>query len=90
MSKWNWLPMQMPRVAVLIAERRQQHGAEWVAQCWQRGVVAGEPGWFFAAEGSLTLGRPVNGEVVLGYYEQLQRFPGAVLLDMRVPERVAA
>lgn len=84
-KRWDWLPAAMPGVAALIAERRQQHGAAWVAQCWEQGVVKGQPGWLFAAEGSLTVGVPVNGEVVVGYYAARQKHPTAVLLDMKVP-----
>jgi hypothetical protein len=53
---WNWLPEQMPGVARLMREKRQQHGNEWVNECWRQGVRLGQPGWFFAAEGSLMVG----------------------------------
>lgn len=55
---WKWLPAQMPTVARLLAEKREQLGPEWVNTCWRRGVVDGEPGWFFAAEGALAVGTP--------------------------------
>jgi len=57
-SKWNWLPAAMPGVARLMAEKRRVLGPEHVAQCWQRGVVQREPGWFFAREGALAVGTP--------------------------------
>lgn len=84
-SRWDWLPQQMPRVSALIAERRQKHGAEWVSQCWQRGVVAGEPGWFYAAEGAIAVGTPLSAEVVTTYHQVRASVPGSVLLDMKVP-----
>lgn len=55
---WSWLPEKMPGVAKLMAERRQQFGAEHVNQCWRMGVVELQPGWFFAREGALAIGTP--------------------------------
>lgn len=46
----------MPGVAKLIKEKRAEHGAWWVNECWQRGVLQLEPGWFYAAEGALSVG----------------------------------
>lgn len=57
-NKWGWLPGQMPGVARLMADRRRNLGPAHVAECWKRGVVMGEPGWFFAREGSLAVGTP--------------------------------
>lgn len=55
---WSWLPAQMPGVARLIAEKRKALGAAWVNECWKRGVVDLQAGWFFAREGALTVGTP--------------------------------
>lgn len=55
---WKWLPEQMPRVAALIAARRKEVGDAHVNECWRRGVVLLEPGWFFAVEGALAVGVP--------------------------------
>ena len=55
---WSWLPAQMPKVARLMAENRAKLGKKHVAECWRRGVVNGEPGWFFAREGVLAVGVP--------------------------------
>lgn len=56
-KSWGWLPEHMPGVAKLLAERRREPGgAEHIKECWARGVVAGEPGWFFAREGVLAVG----------------------------------
>jgi len=55
---WSWLPHQMPGVAKLISEKRGQLGNEWVNTCWKNGVVQGQPGWFYAAEGALAVGTP--------------------------------
>lgn len=54
----------MPQVAQQMAERRQALGTAWVNTCWRRGVVNGEPGWFFAAEGPLTLGAPLPAHLL--------------------------
>ena len=53
---WKWLPREMPGVARLLAERREQEGSAWVNECWKRGVLQLEPGWFFAIEGALMVG----------------------------------
>lgn len=57
-SKWAWLPAAMPGVARLLAEKRQRLGQDHVSECWIRGVVCQEPGWFFAREGALAVGTP--------------------------------
>lgn len=89
-SRWSWLPAMMPKVAEMLAERRAEHGAAWVAKCWARGVVDGEPGWFYAAEGAIAVGTPISAEVVTTYHQVRGRVPGSVLLDMKLPEGVAA
>lgn len=53
---FKWLPAHMPGVAALIAEQRRKLGDSWVNECWKRGVVQREPGWFFAGEGALMVG----------------------------------
>jgi hypothetical protein len=57
-NRWAWLPAAMPGVARLMAEKRAKLGPAHVAECWQRGVIKQEPGWFFAREGSLAVGTP--------------------------------
>lgn len=54
--RWDWLPVFMPGVAKLMAEKRAELGDAWVNECWKRGVVEGEPGWFFASEGPIIVG----------------------------------
>lgn len=85
-KKWDWLPAAMPAVATLIAQRRAKHGAAWVAECWKHGVIEGQPGWLFAAEGSLTVGTPISAEPILMWHQQRKTAPTAALLDMREPE----
>lgn len=62
---WSWLPAQMPGVARQLADKRAEAGAAWVNECWLRGVVRGEPGWFFAAEGALMVGTLGDDAAVL-------------------------
>lgn len=57
-NKWAWLTTRMPRVAELIRARRTELGKEHVDECWKRGVVGREPGWFFAWEAGLGVGAP--------------------------------
>jgi hypothetical protein len=57
-SNWSWLPEKMPGVAKRIAEFRERFGAEHMSECWQKGVVQLQPGWFFAREGALAVGTP--------------------------------
>jgi hypothetical protein len=65
---WKWLPMAMPGVAKLLAQKRAECGAEHVAACWKQGVVHEVPGHFFAAEGALTIGAPTAAQA-LDWYE---------------------
>ena len=60
-QSFEWLPAQMPRVAALMKARRAQDGDAHVNECWRRGVVGREPGWFFALEGALAVGVPEAG-----------------------------
>ena len=57
-GRWSWLPAFMPGVARLMAEKRQALGKAHVDECWRRGVVQCEAGWFFAREGALAVGVP--------------------------------
>lgn len=55
-NRWSWLPAMMPGVQKLLAEKRATMGAPHVAECWRRGVVLQEPGWFYAREGPIAVG----------------------------------
>ena len=61
--RFDWLPEQMPGVAKLMAAQRAKHGAEHVAECWRRGVMQLEPGWFYAREGALAVGTPWSAAI---------------------------
>jgi hypothetical protein len=55
-TDFSWLPERMPGVARMVKEKRALYGSWWVNECWTRGVMCLEPGWFYAAEGPLAIG----------------------------------
>lgn len=66
-NRWDWLPTLMPGVARQVAELRRTMGEAHVAECWRRGVIERQPGWFFAAEatqGAITVGVPWGDELM--------------------------
>ena len=79
---WAWLPDFMPKVAGLIAERRKQDGAEWVAHCWRQSVVLGKPGFFWACEGAVAIGVPVEAKLVEMHHELALKYPGTASMNM--------
>lgn len=82
---WSWLPKQMPKVSKLIAERRAEHGADHVTECWRRGVTQGEPDWFFAREGALAVGTPFVSDGALVGWQAHAIKSGQALVLMRKP-----
>lgn len=66
-ADWSWLPARMPGVARLIRERRAELGDAHVNECWKRGVVQREAGWFFAREGALAVGTPWEHPIVANF-----------------------
>lgn len=78
----------MPGVAKLIAERRRALGNAHVNECWSRGVVGGEPGWFFAREGALAVGTPWD-DPVLANFAAAQVTATQALLVLRPKEASA-
>lgn len=61
-GRWAWLPLQMPGVARLMAEKKALFGVEHVSACWKHGVIDKQPGWLFAREGSLSVGTPPDND----------------------------
>lgn len=86
-QSWKWLPEQMPGVAKLIAERRTTYGEAHVAECWKRGVLQREPGWFFAREGALAVGAPFDDPAFANFAAAQVASTQAVLV-MREPGAV--
>lgn len=66
-NRWAWLPAQMPGVAKLMAEKRAKLGAAHVGECWRRGVIERQPGWFFAREGALAVGTPWDDPLLANF-----------------------
>ena len=87
-GKWGWLPAAMPGVARLLADKRKLMGEAHVAECWRRGVVECEPGWFFAREGALAVGTPWD-EPVLANFAALQVTASQALVVLREQSRGA-
>lgn len=83
-KRFDWLPTEMPGVARLVRERREKDGDAHVAECWRRGVIEREPGWFFAREGSIAIGTPWD-EPVMANFAALQVSSTQALLVMRGP-----
>jgi hypothetical protein len=83
--RFDWLPEQMPGVVKLVKEKRALLGNAHVNECWKRGVVKGEPGWFFAREGVLAIGTPWN-EPAMANFAALQVTATQALLVLRDPE----
>ena len=83
-ARWGWLPSAMPKVARLMRERRAQVGAAHVNECWKRGVIDLEPGWFFAREGALAVGTPW-GDAEMANFAAMQVQADQALLVLRDP-----
>lgn len=84
-GSWAWLKDVMPGVAKLMAEKRAAFGHAHVNECWKRGVVGLEPGWFFAREGAVWVGTPPT-EPDFAAFVAAQCTRTQVVLFMRTPE----
>ena len=83
-NRFAWLPAAMPGVAKMVKERRERQGAAHVDECFRRGVVEGEPGWFFAREGTISIGVLEHGRS-MPEFEGLHLAATQALLVMRNP-----
>lgn len=83
MSKWAWLPKAMPGVARLMVEKRREHGDAHIAECWRR-AMAGEAGWFYAAEGPLAIGVPWD-DIEINQFSAQRLTAKQALVVVRVP-----
>lgn len=84
-AKFGWLPKAMPGVARLVAEKRRVLGDTHVSECWRRGVLEREPGWFFAREGALAVGTPWEDDPVLINFAAANVSSTQALLVLREP-----
>lgn len=83
---WAAIVQAMPAVQKLIAEKRAKYGAAHVNECWKRGVLAGEPGWFYARERGVAVGTPWGDPL---YFEALEVTRTQALLMMAEPKKCA-
>lgn len=84
-KRFDWLPVEMPGVARLVAEKRRLFGDQHVNECWKRGVLQLEPGWFFAREGALAVGAPFVGDPELANFAAAKVTSSQALLVIREP-----
>lgn len=82
---WSWLPNKMPRIVELMREKRKAYGNAHVDECWRRGVLNAEPGWFFAREGALAVGTPIALCDELDALAAAQGFMREPMLMLREP-----
>jgi hypothetical protein len=81
---WAWMGQHMPRVVALLKERRAAGDGALIDECWRRGVIKREPGWFYAAEGAVSLGTPPGQELVPPEVAALRAaFPTTATLMLR-------
>lgn len=81
---WGWMQQHMPRVVAMLKRKREAGQGELINECWRRGVVALEPGWFFAAEGAVTLGVPAEGYLADPVLVEMRKaFPNQALLMLK-------
>lgn len=86
---YEWVMTAMPLLPARIRDLRAQHGDAHINECWKRGVVRGEPGWFFARQGTVSLGAPFTGAEGLADWGAMALKPDQVLVLLRPPEASA-
>lgn len=84
-GRFGWLPTAMPGVARLVGEKRRTLGDAHVSECWRRGVIEREPGWFFAREGAIAVGTPWD-DPVLANFAAAQVSATQALVVLREPK----
>jgi hypothetical protein len=84
-ARWDWLPARMPGVVKLMADQRAEVGAAWVNECWRRGVLEGQPGWFWASEGALSVGTLWEDPAIVAF-SALRLTPTQALVVLRPKE----
>lgn len=81
---WRWMQQHMPKVVEMLQTKRADGQGAHINECWRRGVLGAEPGWFFAAEGAVSVGMPADhllADPVL--VEMRKSFPGQALLLLK-------
>jgi hypothetical protein len=84
-NRFSWLPREMPGVARLMKEKRATLGEAHVRECWRRGVIEREPGWFYAREGAIAIG-VLGPSPEVAAFATMQLTAEQVLLVLHEPE----
>jgi hypothetical protein len=83
-GSWAFMAAHMPNVVERIKEHRQRGDGAHIDECWRRGVVGLEPGWFWAYEAGVSVGVPsVEMLVDSGVQQLLKQFPNANVVMTR-------
>lgn len=80
-ANWKWMADHMPSVVALMREQRERGEGAVISECWRRGVLLQEPGFFYARENGVSVGVPsveLLRDATMG--ELLRQFPKAALL----------
>lgn len=83
-ESWLWMAQHMPRVVDTLKRERAKGRGDVINECWRRGVLLGEPGFFYARENSVAVGTP-SVELLKDptMKELLRMFPNAALLFLQ-------
>ncbi|XVJ69870.1 MAG: hypothetical protein HEQ39_09605 [Rhizobacter sp.] len=74
---WVFMKEHMPRVVSMLQERRTKGEGAHIDECWKRGVIAQEPGWFYAREAGVSVGTPFDGTEAEQIVRMAASLPGA-------------
>lgn len=86
---WSWFKQFMPGVTALLGEYREFGEGLHLDECWKRGVLGGQAGWFFAREGPVCLGTPFDRKaspILCEWAEADWRRHGLVLMLAPLPD----
>ena len=74
----------MPLVTAQLRRRRAEGQGAYIDECWRRGVMQQEPGWFFAAEGPVSIGVPISGVLSDPVLVEMRRsFPDQAIVMLK-------
>jgi hypothetical protein len=81
---WAWMEEHMPTVVQQLKRKRAEGLGPHINECWRRGVLQLEPGWFYAGEGAVSIGVPAGHLLADPALVQLRKdFPGQALLMLK-------
>lgn len=81
---WAWMEEHMPRVIQQLKAKRAEGLGAHINECWKRGVIGLEPGWFYAAEGPVAIGVPAEHLLADPVLVDLRKaFPDQALLMLK-------